>query len=91
MYYMFGFTGHSTMDIFKHHIQSADAISFYEYLVWQPHPLGKKWLMWICMYVDGLDLRLRNLGIFDKEGVWKNPMESKNGDEKNIISPHCVV
>jgi hypothetical protein len=69
---MFGFTRHSTFDLFNTHLHSSDAARVYEYLTWQPHPLGKKWLMWLCMYVDGLDIRLRALGIFDKNGNWNN-------------------
>lgn len=27
--------------------------------------------MWICMYVDGLDIRLRAIRVFDEHGNWQ--------------------
>ncbi|KAI8997898.1 PAP2 superfamily C-terminal-domain-containing protein [Pilobolus umbonatus] len=78
MRYVFGFTNHSTIDLFNTHLDSAEALSTYEYLTWQPHPLGKKWMMWICVYVDGLDIRLRALGIWDEKGVWQKNRSSES-------------
>lgn len=60
------------MDLFtSHYTGGGDAARMYEYLNWQPHPLGKKWLMWACMYVDGLDIRLRAIRVFDEHGNWQ--------------------
>ncbi|KAI8068072.1 PAP2 superfamily C-terminal-domain-containing protein [Gongronella butleri] len=66
--YSFGFMHHVTMDIFKAQINTTDAPLVYEFMNWQPKPLGSTWFMWACMYADGLDIRLRALGIFDKDG-----------------------
>lgn len=61
--------GHSNYrELFEARIDTADAILVYEYLTWQTHPLGKNWLLWFCTYADGLDIRLRALGILDKHG-----------------------
>lgn len=68
---MFSFTHHTTIDLFRSQLHSADAVAMYAYLAWQPYPLDSKWLMWICMYADGLDIRLRALGIFDQHGRWQ--------------------
>ncbi|KAI7865776.1 hypothetical protein BDF14DRAFT_1985821 [Spinellus fusiger] len=70
LHYMFGFTHNTTLDVFKSRMSAEKANHVYEYLTWQPHPLGTQWLMWFCMYADGLDIRLRALGIFDERGSW---------------------
>lgn len=89
MRYMFGFTNHSTFDLFNTQIHTADAARMYEYLNWQPHPLGKKWMMWFFMYVDGLDIRLRALRVFDEHGVWqqKNKPASMTEKKHSTIQP----
>ncbi|KAI9025307.1 PAP2 superfamily C-terminal-domain-containing protein [Phycomyces nitens] len=70
--YMFGFSQHTTLDLFKSRIPTTNASAVYEYLTWQPHPLGKTWLMWFCIYADGLDIRLRAMGVFDERGQWQD-------------------
>ncbi|KAI8057565.1 PAP2 superfamily C-terminal-domain-containing protein [Gilbertella persicaria] len=79
--YMFGFTNHSTLEVFQSHLTS-DAALTYEYLNWQPHPLGKHWLMWFFMYIDGLDIRLRAIGVFDEYGAWKKEYHKPSMVEK---------
>lgn len=64
--YMFGHS--NCRELFEARVETADSILLYEYLTWQPHPLGKQLLLWFCMYADGLDIRLRALGILDKHG-----------------------
>ncbi|KAG2213572.1 hypothetical protein INT46_002278 [Mucor plumbeus] len=91
MRYMFGFTNHSTLDLFNTQIHTADAARMYEYLNWQPHPLGKKWMMWFFMYVDGLDIRLRALRIFDENGVWQQKNKPASMTEKKHSSIQPIV
>ncbi|KAI7902390.1 uncharacterized protein BX663DRAFT_473542 [Cokeromyces recurvatus] len=80
MHYMFGFTKQSQQETFiclwtelKNTLNShEEAKQIYDYLNRQSHPIGNKWLMKLIMYVDGLDIRFRTLGIFDEHGIWKN-------------------
>ncbi|KAI9493870.1 PAP2 superfamily C-terminal-domain-containing protein [Zychaea mexicana] len=65
---MFAFRGHSTRSLFRSRLASFDADTTYEFLTWQPTPLMPTWVMWLCMYADGLDIRLRALGIMDEHG-----------------------
>lgn len=90
MRYMFGFTKHSTFDVFNSQLPSGEANRMYQYLTWQPHPLGKKWLMWIIMYVDGLDVRLRALRVFDERGVWQSEKPSSMAEKKHQIQSSIV-
>lgn len=82
MRYMFGFTRDSTFDLFNSQLATGDATRTYQYLNWQPHPLGKKWLMWVIMYVDGLDIRLRGLRVFDEHGVWQSQKPASMAEKK---------
>jgi hypothetical protein len=91
MRYMFGFTKHSTFDLFNTQLHSGDASRMYQYLTWQPRPLGKKWLMWVFMYVDGLDIRLRALRIFDENGVWQNRSKPASMAEKKHSLQETIV
>ncbi|KAI8149624.1 PAP2 superfamily C-terminal-domain-containing protein [Fennellomyces sp. T-0311] len=63
---MFAFPNHSTVDLFRSQLDAFDAYTVYEYLTWQPYPLTT--FTWLCMYADGLDIRLRALGIVDEHG-----------------------
>ncbi|ORY96227.1 hypothetical protein BCR43DRAFT_557180 [Syncephalastrum racemosum] len=65
--FMFGFRRNSTLDMFCSQLQSTvEAPSLYTFLTWQLHPLGsQRWLLSLILYIDGLDLRLRSLGVFD--------------------------
>jgi hypothetical protein len=91
MRYMFGFTKHSTLDLFNSQLPTGDATRMYEYLNWQPHPLGKKWLMWIIMYVDGLDIRLRAVRVFDEHGNWQSQKSASMVEKKLQISTNSIV
>ncbi|GAA5795801.1 hypothetical protein HPULCUR_001163 [Helicostylum pulchrum] len=82
MRYMFGFTRNSTFDLFNTQLHTGDATRTYQYLNWQPHPLGKKWIMWFIMYVDGLDIRLRALRVFDENGVWQSQKPASMAEKK---------
>ncbi|KAI8353190.1 hypothetical protein BD560DRAFT_408458 [Blakeslea trispora] len=84
MKYMFARSKHSTVETFQSELTS-DASLTYEFLNWQPHPLGKQWLMHFLMYVDGLDIRLRALGVFDERGnPKKNYHKSSMTEKKNF-------
>ncbi|KAI8367940.1 PAP2 superfamily C-terminal-domain-containing protein [Choanephora cucurbitarum] len=85
MKYMFGRTGHSALETFQSELTS-DAILTHEFLAWQPHPLGKDWLMHFFMYVDGLDIRLRALGVFDEKGYPKKNFHKASITEKKAFT-----
>lgn len=72
MKYVLGYGDHAEMNVFDSQA-GQHAKQKYQYLVNQPHPLGSRLLMWICMYADGLDIRLRSLGVFDRRGKWIQP------------------
>ncbi|CAM0136475.1 sphingomyelin synthase [Umbelopsis sp. WA50703] len=72
MKYVLGYGDHPEMNVFHSHAGQL-AKQKYQYLVNQPHPLGSRLLMWICVYADGLDIRLRSLGVFDSRGKWRHP------------------
>ncbi|KAI9278428.1 PAP2 superfamily C-terminal-domain-containing protein [Phascolomyces articulosus] len=64
----FAFSGPSTLNLFRSQLNSFDGEAMYEYLTWQPSPLLPTWIMWLCVYADGLDIRLRTLRIMDEYG-----------------------
>jgi hypothetical protein len=72
VHYVLGHGLHTEMSVFDTN-GGMTAKEKYQYLVCQPHPLGSRILMWICMYADGLDIRLRSLGTFDSRGKWRRP------------------
>ncbi|KAI8579441.1 hypothetical protein K450DRAFT_242183 [Umbelopsis ramanniana AG] len=72
MHYVLGHELHTEMSVFDTN-GGMTAKEKYQFLVCQPHPLGSRILMWICMYADGLDIRLRSLGTFDSRGKWRRP------------------
>ncbi|KAG2210340.1 hypothetical protein INT47_003325 [Mucor saturninus] len=90
MRYMFGFTRDSTFDLFQSQLPLADATRTYQYLNWQPHPLGKKWLMWVIMYVDGLDIRLRGIRVFDEHGIWQSQKPASMAEKKLQVQNNMV-
>ena len=65
---VFGFLGPSTRNLFHSQLHTFDGDTMYDYLTWQPLPLLPKWMVWVCMYADGLDIRLRSLRIMDQDG-----------------------
>ncbi|KAI9473625.1 MAG: hypothetical protein EXX96DRAFT_578698 [Benjaminiella poitrasii] len=88
MHYLFGFTKKQSafLDLFAlKHAGVNDAQDFHDYLNWQPHPVGKRWLMKLVMYVDGLDIRFRAIGVFDERGLYKNQAALRRhaGDSNN--------
>jgi hypothetical protein len=78
------------MDTFRPSPQAntTDAIAIFDYLNWQLNPLGCTWLLWVCMYADGLDIRLRAFGTFDRHGQWKRGgAYTRQGQEMVADSP----
>lgn len=63
--YVFGYR--SNLDLFSTRFK--DAAKIYQYLNYQPHPLGKQWIMSIVTFVDGLDIRFRALEIDQSSGL----------------------
>ncbi|PHZ15402.1 uncharacterized protein RHIMIDRAFT_234752 [Rhizopus microsporus ATCC 52813] len=80
--YIFGFTKHAAFDVFN--TMMVDGAQTYQYLAWQPHALGQDWLMHLCMYVDGLDIKLRTIGVLDEQGEWR-PMMNQPSLTKSIV------
>lgn len=80
--YIFGFTKHAAFDVFN--TMMVDGAQTYQYLAWQPHALGQDWLMHLCMYVDGLDIKLRTMGVLDEQGEWR-PMMNQPSLTKSMV------
>jgi hypothetical protein len=64
LFHVFGYR--SNLDLFQTQFNT-DATKIYQYLNYQPHPLGKKWIMCIVTFVDGLDIRFRALDMSEQE------------------------
>ncbi|CAO3600508.1 unnamed protein product [Absidia cylindrospora] len=79
---------HLNMDVLRpSQGNTTDAIAIYDYLNWQLNPLGSTWLLWVCMYADGLDIRLRAFGAFDRHGQWKRGGYSRQGHDIVLDAP----
>ncbi|KAG1145043.1 hypothetical protein G6F37_000642 [Rhizopus arrhizus] len=83
MRYMFGFTRYASLDLFQ--TTMTDGAQIYQYLNWQPYLLGQDWMMTLCIYVDGLDIRLRSMGILDEQGELSRSKIKSNHFMKTIV------
>ena len=81
----FGFSGPSTRNLFLSQLNTFDGDTMYDYLTWQPSPLLPKWMIWVCMYADGLDIRLRSLRIMDQDG--RLTREENDYEEQQMFPP----
>lgn len=63
---IFGFDECAALKVFE--MSMTEGAETYQYLAWQPHLMSLDCLMYLCMYVDGLDIRFRSIGLLNEHG-----------------------